>query len=240
MARLLFTAGAVLLMFMASAQEKLVNDPNAVQRQVGSFEGVTVSGAIELYVSQGPQAVAVSASDRELTEEIITEVKDGILHIRFRSQKSWWSDQWNTTGKKFRAYVSAEKFRKISLSGSGNIRIEGTIKADDLDMSLSGSGNIGGNVVADDLSVRLSGSGNTKLTGSANNARINTSGSGNIVCGELVTEKCDLRMSGSGNAEVHVNKELSASISGSGNVRYRGNGSLVSASTAGSGKIRKI
>lgn len=240
MVRIILTAGAVLMMFMVSAQEKLVSDPNAVVRQVGGFEGVSVSGAIELYVSQGETKVAVSAADKALTDDIITEVKGGILYIRFKSRKSWWSDQWNTTGKKFRAYVSAPEFRKIALAGSGSIHIEGTLKAADLAVDLAGSGNINGNVAADRLSISQSGSGNTRLTGKVNTAEFECSGSGNIVCGDLVADKIDVQIAGSGNAEVNVNKELSASISGSGNVRYRGNGALVNASTAGSGKIRKI
>jgi hypothetical protein len=47
-------------------------------------------------------------------------------------------------------------------------------------------------------------------------------------------------MSGSGNAELTVNKELSATISGSGNIRYGGSGNLVNSSTSGSGRIKKI
>jgi hypothetical protein len=240
MARLIFTAGAVLLMFFASAQDKLVSDPNAQVRKVEKFEGVNVSGAIELYISQGSQAVAVSASDKDLVDEIVTEVKGGILYIRFKSKKSWWSDQWNTTGKKFKAYVSAEKINFVSLSGSGNIRIEGTLKAPELAIQLSGSGNVSGNIDTDDLDLRQSGSGNIKLTGNADKAEFSCSGSGNVICADLVTDNCRVTLSGSGNAEVNVNKELSASISGSGNIRYRGNGNLVNASTAGSGKIRKI
>lgn len=240
MIRLLFTAGAVFSIMAVSAQDRQINDPNAQVRNVESFEGVSVSGAIELYVSQGPQKVVVSASDKEYLDDIVTEVKGGVLHIRFKSQKSWWSDQWNTTGRKYRAYVSAEKFRYISLSGSGNIRIEGLLKADELDLQLSGSGNIMGNVVANDLEVRQSGSGNTKLSGSAKHVEFNCSGSGNVSCYDLESDQCEIRISGSGNAELNVNRELSASISGSGNIRYKGNGNLVNANTAGSGKIRKI
>jgi len=240
MVRLILTAGAFFCVLFTSAQEKQVNDPNAESRNVPMFEGVSVSGAIELYVSQGKQRVAVSASDKDYIDDIITEVKDGILYIRFKSQKSWWSDQWNTTGKKYRAYISAEKIRYISLSGSGNIRMEGLIRSESLDLQLSGSGNIYGQIQASKLDLRQSGSGNIKLTGNVTNVAFHCYGSGNIICSELVSDQCDVRISGSGNAEVNVNRELTASISGSGNVRYKGNGNLVQSNTAGSGKIRKI
>jgi len=241
MVKYLAAVGAMLLMAVSgSAQDITVKDPNAVVRQVIGFHGISVSGAIELYVVQGETKVAVSAPEKAMTDDIITEVRDGILHIRYRSEKSIWSDQWNTMGRKFRAYVSAESIRTLSLAGSGNIRIEGMLKSDELDIKLAGSGNVSGHVTTGRLQVDISGSGNTKLKGVAERAKFECAGSGNIECADLLTENCNVRIAGSGNAEVHVNKELSASISGSGNVRYRGNGSLVYMSTAGSGRIRKI
>lgn len=240
MARLFFTLGSLLLVLFSQGQEKVVNDANAASRQVDRFDGVSVSGAIELFISQGSQNVAVSAANKEDVENIVTEVKDGILYIRFKTKKSWWSDQWNTTGRKFRAYVSSEHLKFLSSSGSGSIRIEGTLRSRELGFQVSGSGNISGNVETAALDVRQSGSSNIKLSGTAEKAEFTCSGSGNINSPDLAVDVCDVTMSGSGNAELTVNKELSASISGSGNVRYKGNGNVVNASTSGFGKIRKI
>jgi hypothetical protein len=233
-------AGFILAVFATMAQDKLIHDANAEVRKVESFHGIAVSGAIELYVSQGPQSVAVSAANQEDVDKLVTEVEGGILKIRFKDKKSWWSDQWNTTGRKFKAYVSAEQLDYISQSGSGNIKIEGTLKSPELTFEVSGSGNIYGDIQTKELEVNVSGSSNIRLTGSAANAEFTCSGSGNIQAPGLVTEICEVEMSGSGNAELTVNKELSARISGSGNIRYGGSGNLVHSSTSGSGKIRKI
>jgi hypothetical protein len=240
MKKMMVTAGFILAAIITMAQEKVVKDANAETRKVESFHGVSVSGAIELYVSQGPQAVAVSAASQEDVDKIITEVEDGILKIRFKDKKSWWSDQWNTTGRKFKAYVSAEQLDYLAQSGSGNIRIEGTLKSPELNFEVSGSGNIYGDIQTKDLKVRASGSSNIKLSGSASNAEFSCSGSGNINAPGLNTDICEVNMSGSGNAELTVNKELSATISGSGNIRYGGSGNLVNSSTSGSGRIKKI
>ncbi|HLO81623.1 MAG TPA: head GIN domain-containing protein [Chitinophagaceae bacterium] len=240
MKKMMVTAGFIMAAIITMAQDKVVKDANAETRKVESFHGVSVSGAIELYVSQGPQAVAVSAASQEDVDKIITEVEDGILKIRFKDKKSWWSDQWNTTGRKFKAYVSAEQLDYLAQSGSGNIRIEGTLKSPELNFEVSGSGNIYGDIQTKDLKVRASGSSNIKLSGTASNAEFSCSGSGNINAPGLNTDICEVNMSGSGNAELTVNKELSATISGSGNIRYGGSGNLVNSSTSGSGRIRKI
>ena len=231
--------GVVFLALGSQAQEKVIVDKNVQTRQVDEFDGISVSGAIELYVSQGDAKVAVSAADEEKVNEIETYVQGRILYIRFKTKKSWWSDQWNTTGRNFRAYVSAPVIKSLSSSGSGNIKIEGILKSPDLDIEISGSGNISGSIKTENLDVIQSGSSNIRLAGTAEKAEFECSGSGNIICGELSLDYCTVEMSGSGNAELLVNKELSAEISGSGNVKYKGQGTVINSSTAGSGKIRR-
>ncbi len=231
--------GLMVIAIASKAQEKVIVDKNAQTRQVSEFDGISVSGAIELYVSQGPQTVVVSAAEVEKVGEIETYVENRILYIRFKTKKSWWSDQWNTTGRNFRAYVSAPMISSLTSSGSGNIKIEGTLKIPELEVEISGSGNVSGRIETESLEVTQSGSSNIRLSGVATRAEFECSGSGNIISGELVIDFCEVEMSGSGNAELQVNKELSAEISGSGNIKYKGDANIVNASTAGSGKIKR-
>ena len=68
--------------FISQAQQ--VNDANAVKREVGHFHGISVSSAFDVYLTQGgEEAVAVSANDKKYTDNIIVEVKDGILYVRY-------------------------------------------------------------------------------------------------------------------------------------------------------------
>lgn len=232
--------GLLVMAITSQAQEKVIVDKNAQTRQVSEFDGVSVSGAIELFISQGDQSVAVSAAETEKVSDIETYVENRILYIRFKTKKSWWSDQWNTTGRNYRAYVSAPMLTSLTSSGSGNIKIEGTLKTPELEVEISGSGNISGRIETENLEVTQSGSSNIRLNGVATKADFECSGSGNIISGDLVIDICNVEMSGSGNAELQVNKELSAEISGSGNIRYKGDANVVNSSVAGSGKIRKI
>jgi hypothetical protein len=207
---------------------------------VSGFNAIRASGAIDIYFSQGPHKVVVSAAKPEDVENIVTELEGNTLVIRFKDKKSWWSDQWNTMGRKYKVYVSAPGIRAITQMGSGNIRIEGTLKSPELSFEVAGSGNIEGVIQTEKLDIEQSGSSNIRLSGMARQASFQCSGSGNIVGGELVTDDCDIEISGSGNADITVNKELRVELSGSGNIRYRGTGNLVSSEVSGSGKIRKI
>jgi hypothetical protein len=233
--------GFIVLALASQAQDaKVIVDKNAQTRQVGEFDGISVSGAIELYVSQGDQTVALSAAEPEKVNDIETYVENRILYIRFKTKKSWWSDQWNTTGRNFRAYVSAPLIKSLTSSGSGNIKIEGMLKSPELEIEISGSGNISGKIETENLDVTQSGSSNIRLNGVATKAEFECSGSGNIISSDLVIDICTVEMSGSGNAELQVTKELSAEISGSGNIRYKGEANVVNSSVAGSGKIKKF
>ena len=69
-----------ILAFTAGAQ-KVVNDPNAEKREVKGFHAIEVGGGIDLYLSQGNEAVAVSASEAKFRERIKTEVVNGVLKM---------------------------------------------------------------------------------------------------------------------------------------------------------------
>jgi hypothetical protein len=227
--------------FALAQDKKVINDKNAQERKLDGFDKIDVSGAIELYISQGPETkVVISAKNAEDVEEIETEVRNGTLYIHYKHDKSWWSNQWNTMGRSLRAYVSAPEIRALTSSGSGSMYIEGLLKAEKLDLEISGSGNINGKVDVDELEVDQSGSSNIRLSGTARRASFDCSGSGNIDSPELVTDQCEIEISGSGNAYITANKEISASISGSGNVRYRGDATIGNLSVAGSGKLKKM
>jgi Putative auto-transporter adhesin, head GIN domain len=230
-----------LVMITRGQETKIINDPNAKIREVDEFQGIKVSGAIELIFTQDPKTVvAISATDAADVDKIETEVRDGILYIQLKDRKNWWNDQWNTMGKKLKAYVSAPELHSISSAGSGGITIVGTLKTEELKLKVSGSGNINGRIEVGELEIVQSGSSNIRLTGVASKADFSCSGSGNVHSPELVVDYCEVSMSGSGNTELTVEKEISASVSGSGNIRYKGNGAITEMSVSGSGRIRKI
>ncbi len=65
-------------------------------------------------------------------------------------------------------------------------------------------------------------------------------GSGKVLAANLETDKCDIRISGSGDVEINVKSELEANISGSGSVSYKGNPNHVNSHASGSGHIHKM
>ena len=234
-----FTCIFLATITLFAAGQKAINDPNAEKRSVPGYHGVSVSGSIELFLSQGDEeSVVISADDTKWRDRVVTEVTDGILHVYLEHKNKIQLD-WGDS-RKIRAYVAVKNIDYLSSSGSGKTHLEGKIKADKLKVDISGSGNIDGGLVVKELSLGISGSANTDLAGTAENSDFHISGSGSIRGYDFSTSYCNASISGSGNVKITVTKELSAHISGSGNVMIKGDGLIRDYSASGSGKFKRV
>jgi hypothetical protein len=239
MKNLFVIVAAITICTVVNAQ-KTIKDPNAQKREVSGYHGVAVAGNIELFLTQGnEESVAVSADDIKVRDKVITEVKDGILHIHLENEEKF---HWDVTfyAKKVRAYVSVKEIDYLSSSGSGKTHVDGKLKSDKLEIHIAGSGNVDAGLDVKELSLGLSGSANADLSGNAENSDLHISGSGNIKNYEFSTGYCKASISGSGNVRITVTKELSAHISGSGNVYIKGDGLIKDYSASGSGKFKRV
>ena len=220
--------------------QKTINDPNAQQRAASGYHGVAISGSIELFLTQGnDESVVVSADDPKWRDRIVTEVRDGILHIYLENRSKIQID-WGKNSRGLRAYVSIKDIDYLSSGGSGKVHVDGNLKSDNLKINISGSGNLECGLAVKDLSVGLSGSANVDLKGNAENSDFHISGSGNIRSYDFATAFCKASISGSGNVKITVSKELSAHISGSGNIFIKGDGMIRDYSASGSGKFKRV
>jgi cytoskeletal protein CcmA (bactofilin family) len=225
---------------IASLAQKTIHDANAEKRTVSGYHGVAVSGSIELFLTQdNEESVAINVDDTKQLDKVITEVKNGILHIYLENRNKIKID-WRLNSKKIRAYVSVKNIDYLSSAGSGSVHIEGKLKVDKLKIDISGSGNIKGDLATKDLTVGLSGSADADFSGNAEKSDFHISGSGNIGTYDFVTEFCKVSISGSGNVKITVNKELSAHTSGSGDIYIKGEGMIRDYTSSGSGKFKRL
>ena len=89
------------------------------------------------------------------------------------------------------------------------------------------------------LEVSSSGGSKLKFTGMANKVDMDVSGAVDIHAFDLQAEIVSLSISGAGDAEINVTKELYAEISGAGTVRYKGDPAKVDSNISGAGSIKK-
>ena len=149
----------------ATAQKTIIKDPNAQVRKVSNFHAIEVSNAIDLYLSQGgEEAVAVSARDTKRISQIVTEVENGVLKIKFVNTGHI---SWNIRNQQLKAYVSFKMLDMLSASGSSDVYVDGAISGENLAIHLSGSSDFKGSVKLSELKMDQSGSSDALISGNA-------------------------------------------------------------------------
>ncbi len=239
MKKLFFLIIFIPVVFLGQAQNEknLVFDANAQARSVKDFHSIEVSGAIDLFLSQGSEeAAAVSASSNEIVGRIKTEVRNGVLHIYFDS-KGWNWKMWNNN--KIKAYITFKELRKVEASGACNVKTVELLKSDDLKIELSGASDFTGNLAVGKLTIGASGASNVKISGSADRTSIDLSGACELKGYGLKTDYCKIGASGASTVRITVNKELSASASGASSVYYKGAGLLKDISAGRGASVKR-
>ena len=228
----------VIVSFVTTASaQKTFNDANAQKRNVSGFHAIEVSGGIDLYLSQGEEAVAVSASKDEYRDKIITEVKNGVLKIWYE-YKSGVRIDWNVN-RKLKAYVSVKTLDGLDASGGSDIDIDGILKTPKLSMEISGGSDFKGKVESDEVKITASGGSDVTISGKATRLTIDASGGSDFSGYDFASDICNVEASGGSDVHITVNKELSASASGGSDVYYKGNGLIRDLKTSGS-SIKKV
>ena len=220
------------------AQKLVISDPNVVMRKdVKGFHAISVSSAIDLYLSQGgEEVVAVSAEDMIWRDRIKTEVVNGVLKIYVEGRKWIWSGG----NKRMRAYVSFTMLDKLTASGASNVYVDGVITGGDLDLSLSGASDFKGAVKLTGLTVRQSGASDLRISGMvAGLTTVELSGASDLKGYELATDQCEAHVSGASDVRITVNRELRAHASGASGVYYKGEALVRESHASGASSVSK-
>jgi hypothetical protein len=232
---IVFALTIMAIQIITSCASGLSGEIKHEDRNVKDFTGIELAISGDVYVKQGADYSLTIEADKDILERIETEVDGNTLKIR--TQKGY-NFIWDNT--KINIYVSMPQVERLSISGSGDIKAESSIKTESLALNISGSGDISiPNLSVMNLSARISGSGDIDVSGggSAKIAEISVSGSGDISLKNIKFAEAEVSIVGSGDAYVNVTEKLNARIVGSGDIRYSGN-PLVDAKITGSGELK--
>lgn len=201
-------------------------------RNVENFDGVGVAGSFDVFLVAGNEGKLEISVEENLEPYLITEVKDGNLKIK-------WKKGTNIrTTKSTQVTVHFKEISSLAMSGSGDIISKDVIKGKSLDIAVAGSGDIKLDMQVQKAQSAISGSGDIELSGKATEFEAAVSGSGDIEAYDLKTEKAELKVAGSGSIGISVEKEIVARVSGSGDIKYKGQPSIEDIKVSGSGNVR--
>lgn len=199
-------------------------------RDLSPFDGIGIAISADVYYTPGNTHEIRIEGDEDDIRDLITEVKDGFLQVKY--------DNWRARHSKLTLYITSSELECIRISGSADFMVDQTVRADELELGLSGSGSIQlKKLESDEVDVKISGSGSAEIGGGmADEVDVKISGSGKFMAEAFEVSECDVAISGSGNVRIGVRDELDAKLSGSGKVYYRGN-PRVNSVASGSGKV---
>lgn len=165
------------------------------QRDIGDFQKVDVSGAVNVEVFADKDfAVSVEADDN-LLGQIKTELDGDTLKVY---SKGWFSPKTKITVK-----ISMPKLEEVEVSGASNVTAS--------------------NLKNENLEVNLSGASKLKIDGKTTNAKFDVSGASKFDGENLEIENAEIDNSGASSVLVSVTKNLTADTSGASKVTYIGN-----------------
>ena len=205
--------------------------------KVDPFTEISLRIEANVHLEQGKKQNLEIVAKASTLEEIITEVKDGKLIIRFPNKNMFWS---TFQPGEITIYITTPEINELGVSGSGDIIAEEEIKTKEIDLAVSGSGNIKlSELSAERVKSTISGSGNIVLAGktTAQDLSVVISGSGNFKGMDYSANDVSVKVAGSGNADIEAKNNLYIRLAGSGNITYKGKPSI-DQSTSGSGSVR--
>ena len=197
--------------------------------EVENFTAINLGMAGEVVIYKGPVQKIEIEGQQNIINLINKQVSGGVWTIT--------PVECVSSYENLRIVVTVPVISTISLTGSGSVSVEDSFEEEDVDLLLPGSGTIFFRGTTETLDTRLSGSGTITLQGATANLDALLSGSGSISAFEMVATDAKVTVSGSGKVEVNFVDSLVAMITGSGNVYYIGDDSLVDQDTPGSGVV---
>lgn len=208
-------------------------------RALAGFTAIEVGNGIELRLSAGPaQRIEASADTPELLARLKTEVRNGVLIIRFERDEK---ESRNRNNVVRHLLVEATAPAVASLKGTSGARIvlAGPYATDKLSLDLSSGAMLEGEIRAAALRADLTSGAIATPTGQVQSLTVDVS-SGAIFKGQgLQTATCEALASSGGITNVEVRETLTASASSGGLVRYGGPAQVKkTASSGGSVKTR--
>jgi hypothetical protein len=178
------------------------------------FTAVSAENFVDVEVAVGTASdEAVLTCGENLFEHIVVENDGDTLVVRSEGIV-------NANVNECKMVVSTDKLVAVSLSGSGNVDVDGPVTDGDT-LSIDGSGNLTlDDIVGEDVEVTVSASGNLAATGvRVTRLIVSDSASGNIDLDAIDAMAVDLRIDGSGDVTLAGEADqLDAQLSASGSL----------------------
>ena len=199
--------------------------------RVDNFKKLEIGGAFKVILEKGEKENVNIRMDENLERYIEVENHGSTLYIG--------SEEFLRSDEGIEVVVTYRVLEKIDISGACKMETEGVLDGDYLTIDMGGAGALELELDVRELDLTISGAGVVELSGMAGFQHLNLQGAGGYNGFNLRSQKCEIDISGIGSAEVNVEGELVAEISGLGGVAYKGDPKSVKTNISGLGTVKE-
>lgn len=186
--------------------------PATQARETEELRSIVMNCGGEVVVRVGaPRAVRITCDDN-LLDHVVTSVDQGVLQIEMKPGHYRFVNELHVE-------VDVPELDRFVLAGSGKVELHG-LNGGSLELDLDGSGRFVAHGTVERLDADIRGAGHMELF-------------------ELRARSAKVGLSGAGGLRVNVTDELDATLSGSGEVRYRGTPATLRKNVTGAGSIER-
>ena len=227
---------AVLLLLVMTTScifDGVKGDRNVItqQRNISSdFDAIDVSQGIDVYLTIGNNVTLSLEADENLHDIILTEVKDGTLHIY--ADKNIWS------AKSRKVFVTAKSINEIEASSGAVVRSENVIKSENFKIRATSGSDVRLELSVIDLTCSTTSGSDARLKGMAQNFTAKSTSGSSIKAKNLETQMCNVKATSGANIYVNVTDKLIAEATSGGNINYYGDPRVEHQNVSSSGSIR--
>ena len=202
-----------------------------------NFTNIAVSSGIDLFLTQGNTESVVIKGREDVIKDVVVEQEGNNLTIKYKEGINWGR---LFRGTEIRAYVTVKKLNGITASGGSDVETKSTINTDKMSIKSSGGADLDLNIVCKDISISSSGGSDITLKGTAENMILTTSGGSDVDAFDFKVNYAQVTTSGGSDANVYVNKGLTANATGGSDIHYKGNAALKKVSNSKSADITHV
>lgn len=105
-------------------------------RPVDGFHGVVNQAPVHVTITIGPTAIVQVEGSLERTQQVLTEVRKGILVVTTRNDTVWKGGEPPTVN------ITVPSLDQIGAEGAGNVTVTGTLESNDLQLWTRGAGSL--------------------------------------------------------------------------------------------------
>ncbi len=196
-----------------------------------SFHSIKAAEGLDVYLTQGNSESIKVQADENLHEIILTEVRDGVLHIHTDENIAHSSAQ--------KVLVQFDDIKSITSTSGSDVYSTNTIRTNRLELKSTSGSDMELEIEASTILCKSTSGSDLRLSGSTNELRAESTSGSDIKASNLKAKIVDAKASSGSDITLYSSEELTAKASSGGDITYYGNPEKVSKSDNVSGSIRK-